>query len=328
MIVKISVVVPIYNSEEYLRRCVQSLLKQSMTSMEYIFIDDCSTDNSMAVLRDALADYPNIQRQIKIIQHNKNKGSAAARNSGLRNAVGEYIGWVDSDDWIEVDMFKNMYHAAKYNDADIVWTDFYNTYIGYEDRIVQQSFLDSERIIKAFLEGDLLGGMCNKLIRRGLFDDYSIKFPDGLNMCEDLRVCIALFFYSQRFVYLDIAPYHYIKHKEDSISSTNSRLSNINKEWIGNVKGIEQFLREKGLEEKMRTSLMKLKLSSKKNLLINGRNIKSYKRWSRVFPESNSYVWKTNLPIYYKFVAFFANHNIWPLVYLWVLIKYKILCRK
>src|SRR5699024_626530 len=247
--------------------------------MEYIFVDDCSTDDGIQAIHRLLENFPEKLEKSVFIRHEVNEGAAAARNSGLKHASGEYIGWVDSDDWIDSNMFEDMYVAAKENNADIVWTDFFNTYKEKENRITQKAPLDSKSIIQGLMEGELLGGMCNKLIRRRLFNDYKIKFLEGLNMCEDLRVCISLFFYGRRFFYLDIAPYHYIKHRDNSISSSNVRSSVINNEWVENVKGIEKFLIDKGLAEKMENSLLKLKLSPKKNLLINGRDVKSYKTW-------------------------------------------------
>lgn len=323
--IKISIIIPIYNSAGYLEKCLNSLFGQNLREVEYIFVDDCSTDNGLVILESMIEKWAHKKNKTKLIRHEVNKGSAAARNSGLEHASGEYIGWIDSDDWIDPNMFKDMFDAAKENNADIVWTDFFNTYQEKENRIIQKAPLDSQSIIKGLMKGELLGGMCNKLIRRQLFNDYKIKFPEGLNMCEDLRVCISLFFYGQRFFYLDIAPYHYIKHRDNSISSSNVRSSDVNNEWVENVKGIERFLIDKGLAEKMQNSLLKLKLSPKKNLLINGRDVQSYKIWSRIFPESNSYVWKTNLPAHYKFIAWCADKKLWIIVRFWIFIKYTLL---
>ena len=113
--VKVSVVVPIYNAEKYLKQCLDSIQKQTLTDIEVIMIDDGSTDGSAAICRqytdDARFSYC----------HKENEGLAAARADGIERASGEYIGFIDSDDWIESNMYEKMYNAAKTNNSDIVF---------------------------------------------------------------------------------------------------------------------------------------------------------------------------------------------------------------
>lgn len=156
--IKISIIIPIYNSAGYLEKCLNSLFGQNLREVEYIFVDDCSTDNGLVILESMIEKWAHKKNKTKLIRHEVNKGSAAARNSGLEHASGEYIGWVDSDDWIDPNMFKDMFDAAKENNADIVWTDFFNTYQEKENRIIQKAPLDSQSIIKGLMKGELLGG--------------------------------------------------------------------------------------------------------------------------------------------------------------------------
>jgi glycosyltransferase involved in cell wall biosynthesis len=102
----ISVIIPIYNSAKYLERCVVSLFIQTLADIEYIFVDDCSNDNSIGILYKTICCYPSRQNQVKIIQLHKNVGAAKARSIGLKIATGEYITYCDSDDWLSENMYE------------------------------------------------------------------------------------------------------------------------------------------------------------------------------------------------------------------------------
>lgn len=110
----ISVIVPVYNTQKFLEKCLESIINQTFKDIEIICINDGSTDNSMSILND----YSEKDSRIKIINQ-KNAGLSCARNTGINNAKGEYIGFVDSDDWIDLDFFEKLYNAAKNYDADI-----------------------------------------------------------------------------------------------------------------------------------------------------------------------------------------------------------------
>lgn len=117
---KVSVLIPVYNAEAYIESCVRSLFEQSLEDIEYIFVNDCTSDKSLDILNEIMDEYPARKEQVKVISHSCNKGVASTRNTGLLYAQGEYIGWVDSDDWVEKNMFEILYLMAKQADADIV----------------------------------------------------------------------------------------------------------------------------------------------------------------------------------------------------------------
>ena len=108
----VSVIVPIYGVEPYIEKCARSLFEQSLENMEFIFVNDCTPDKSVEILRQVIEDYPRRYLQIQIIEHEENRGLAMARNSGLLIAKGEYIIHCDSDDWVELDMYEEMYEKA------------------------------------------------------------------------------------------------------------------------------------------------------------------------------------------------------------------------
>ena len=121
----ISVVIPVYNAEKFIEKCVRSLFEQTFDQVEYIFVDDCSTDNSIAILQSLIDKCQNRADNVIIINNKVNQGVAVARNIGLSNAKGKYIIFCDSDDWIDPQMLQKMYSIALGTDADVVMCDFY-----------------------------------------------------------------------------------------------------------------------------------------------------------------------------------------------------------
>ena len=320
----ISVIVPFYNAEIYLEECIIGLLTQTQNDLEFIFVDDCSTDSGLVVLYKVLNIFQERRTSVKIIKHTRNMGVATARNTGLHAARGKYIAWVDADDWIESNMLESMFEEAERTNADILWTDFYNKYENTEDYIIQECKCTSLDIIKSLLDGYMIGALWNKLIKRSLFIDFNIRFPDGLNMCEDLRVSIELFYYALKVTYLPNAFYKYNKCNQVSISTQNASLPKRNLGWIENLKGIEFFIKDKGLFDQVEGRLLKRKLSPKKNLLVKGNSIEAYKEWKDIFPESNKYIWRTNMPIHYKILAWCVYNELWGVIFLWIGFKKKV----
>ena len=113
---KVSVIIPVYNVEPYLEKCLDSLINQTLKDIEIICINDCSTDNSLNILEQ----FKNKDERIKLINLKENKGAAAARNEGLKIAKGEYLGFVDPDDYVDLNFYEELYKKAKQDDADIV----------------------------------------------------------------------------------------------------------------------------------------------------------------------------------------------------------------
>lgn len=121
---KLSVIVPVYNVRQHIEKCVRSLFHQTLDGVEFIFVDVCSTDDSISILQSLLVEYQNLADNIIIIRHKQNRGVSVARNRGLAQARGEYVIFLDSDDWIDEQMLQKMYLAASTAKADVVMCDF------------------------------------------------------------------------------------------------------------------------------------------------------------------------------------------------------------
>lgn len=204
---KISVIVPVYKVEPYLRKCLDSIVSQTYQNLEIILVDDGSPDNCGAICDEYAAK----DKRIRVIQK-ANGGVASARNTGLDMVTGDYIGWVDSDDWVEPKMFETMLAAAKTHDADIV---ICGRVEGYPDHNFQMGWqraelLNKEQAMALLIEDDLVRSyLWDKLWKRELFQD--IRVPQ-LKVFEDMAVMYRLFIRAERVVCLPDVFYHYEHH--------------------------------------------------------------------------------------------------------------------
>lgn len=308
--IKVSVIVPIYNVGKYIERCVRSLMEQTLDEVEYIFVDDCTPDDSMEILRRVIADYPGRCGYIKILRHERNQGSATVRNTGLASAAGEYVIHCDSDDWVEPDMYEAMYRAAKAEDADVVGTDFYNEYAG-RSVLQRQPFPDTNvECVRRMLSSNLHCGTWNKLVRRDIYIRNNIHFPDGINMWEDVLIMIPVCYHASKIVYLPRAFYHYVQYNSDSYTRQMSDRSLRN--MVEAVDRLESFLADNHLDD-FHKELCYTKLTVKLNLLLNSSESQRHK-WSRIYPEADAYLSSYSaMSIYWQLALKFAVWNLLPL---------------
>ena len=219
---KISIIIPIYNTEAYLPRCLDSILAQTYQNLQIILVDDGSTDGC-GTMCDA---YAKKDTRIEVI-HQPNSGVAAARNAGLAVAYGEWIGWVDSDDWIEPDMFDCLLENALGSQADICICGRYEelprrtAFFGWPERTV----LEQKAAMKALLEDRHIdNALYDKLWKRELFD--GIRFPEGRTY-EDLATVYRLFDRVTKVLCLPQPKYHY-RRRRDSITGNVSLHNRMN----------------------------------------------------------------------------------------------------
>lgn len=220
---KISIIVPIFNIEGYVERCLRSLLQQTYTYLEVLAIDDGSTDGSGEIL-DRLATSDS---RIKVI-HKENGGVTNARMVGIENATGEWIGFVDGDDVVEADMFGHLLNNAVTHNADIshcgyqmIFPDGHIEYHYNTGCLVQQ---DRVMALKELLSGARIEpGLCNKLFRKTLFQSilHNDAIPRDIKINEDLLMNYLLFKVAKQTVYEDFCPYHYILRKGSAATSRN-----------------------------------------------------------------------------------------------------------
>lgn len=284
---KISVIVPIYNVESYIEHCVRSLLGQTLEDVEFIFVDDCSPDNSLSILQGVLKEYPSRCEAVHIINHKENLGLPSARNSGLAVASAEYIFHCDSDDFVDPNMLAELYYEAKKEDADIVWCDWWLSFAKNERYMKQPEYATAEDALKGLLQGTMKFNVWNKLVRRSLYVDYDIHFPSGYGMGEDMTM-IRLFARARKVAYLPKAFYHYVQLNSGAFCKTE------NKRYFTDIKHNVSVV-EKDLIGMFANQLDKeiafFKLNVKFPFLI-GCDVEKYRLWGDWYPEANKYIFK------------------------------------
>ena len=209
---KVSIIVPVYNCEKYLSEALESLLNQSMQEIEIIVVNDGSTDNSSHIANK----YKDIDNRVKIINQD-NQGVSSARNNGLQIAGGDYIGFIDGDDYIEIDYYEKLYNVAIKNNCDIVMCDWKSVLNGRENRLnlpfKKNKILDKRYIEKNiypyFIENDSLNSVCNKIFSNKLIKENKIIFPIGVQLGEDGAFNVRAITYSDNIYYLDYCGYYY-----------------------------------------------------------------------------------------------------------------------
>lgn len=316
--IDVSVIIPVHNILPYVNSCIRIALDQDFENVEFIFIDDYSTDDGFNELVSMIKlEYAH--RKVIFIRNEKNLGVSTTRNIGLRNASGQYVYFSDADDMLNKNIISKLYSRAQQSDADIVWCDFYNVYGEEEVYVDQQVDLIRTSCLKALLEGKLTGALWNKLIRRTLFTENNVCFPDGLNMSEDLRVSVELFYYAKKTDYIQEALYRYIKSRISSITNSHVNKSNfINNDRVENVKGIARFIDEKNIRG-VDKELNILKLMAKKSLLLTAESLSAFKKWKDIFPEANSTMKESDFPLHYRLLAKAISKQWWWVVKIWII---------
>ncbi|MDA3055540.1 MULTISPECIES: glycosyltransferase family 2 protein [unclassified Campylobacter] len=251
----VSIIIPVYNVEKYIAKCATTLFEQDFDSIEYIFVNDCSPDNSMQVLQSIIEKYPNRKDNIKIINNTQNSGSSLTRKNGLNSANGEYILFIDSDDWVELDMISSMYKKAKEDGADIVICDLYSSFENKEIYSKEKyDFIKTDSEFSDSLLGVTNGFLPIKLVSKELYD--KIDFPN-FSLFEDVYISLQLFYFHRKKAYLPYAYYHYNQINLSSIVSGDKVI--MNEEKIDCFRllynAILNFLIEKKIYEKYKIFL-------------------------------------------------------------------------
>lgn len=317
----ISVIIPIYKVEKFIERCTRSLMEQTFHDVEYLFVDDASPDASIEILNKVIEDYPERQPHVKILTHKENKGLPAARNTGLSVATGEYVFHCDSDDYVETDMLEVLYNAARSNDADIVWCDYYITYPNSERYLKQPNYTKPEDALKGMLHGGMKYNVWNKLVRRNLYEDNHIEFPTGYSMGEDMTMML-LFSYAYKVVYVNKAFYHYVQNNSASLTRT-FRPAHL-EELKYNTNRVLTFL-EKRYNGAWRNEGYSFILLIKWPFLT-GHNRKLYPFWKEWCPEASSYIWtRKDVSLRIRCIEACAAKGLFWVVYLHDLIVLRLL---
>ena len=218
---KVSIIVPVYGVEKYIERCARSLFEQTFKDIEYIFVNDCTKDNSMNILEKVMKDYP--YRNIRIINKVSNEGLPQARKTGVLASTGNYIMHIDSDDWVDLKIVEKLYLKAIEEDADMVCCDWTEEY-GDKSIVCHQQSMSTSESYKSILHFKSFAFAWNRLTRRELYDN--IEFPISY-MLEDFVITSQLVSKSNKICFLCEALNHYSKMNSGQSMSEEKRKNNM-----------------------------------------------------------------------------------------------------
>lgn len=261
---KISIIVPVYNVEKYLEQCLNSIINQTYKNLEIILVDDGSTDNSS----DLCDLYAKNDKRIKII-HKINGGLSDARNVGLNVATGDFIGFVDSDDWIELDMYEIMLNAMLKSGSDIVSCGHFVEYKNKNYKVSNENKeINNSNIVKNYYsENNVFYGVCMRLYKNFIWKD--LQYPVG-KLYEDVFVFLESFLKADKIFSISDCLYHYRQRK----SSTMGK--NFDKKQLDLIEGHNKNL--KIISEKFPIFIAKAKkeiLLGEKDVLLKALNFSS-----------------------------------------------------
>ena len=273
---KISVIIPIFGVEKFIERCARSLFEQTLEEIEYIFVDDCTKDNSMTILNAVLEKYPQKKDHVIILKHEHNKGLPQARKTGVAVARGEYIAHCDSDDWVEEGMYERMYATAKREDADIVCCGYY------------KSDGNAKTPVNVYPTKTLLTGpVWNKLVHNELYRHEEIEYPVA-NKAEDGALMVQLSYFAKNVAYINDSLYYYFQNPESMcrVMTEEALLKRVEQEHK-NVELMINFLRRVNALEKYKSDIVRWKKTCRDNLLPYYNEKKFRRLWRNTYPEVN-----------------------------------------
>lgn len=247
---KVSILVPVYNVEQYIERCARSLFEQTYPDLEFVFVNDCTPDRSMEILEQVMKDYPNRESAVKIINHERNRGVAAARNTLLDNADGDFVSWVDSDDWLEPNSIELLADKQLKTNSDIVSGNIFVHYVSEVKELVEKEYKDKREMLYNQLKDTWTNDtfIWGRLFRRSLFEDNHIRCVEGRNFAEDRYIVVRLSYYANSFTTINAVIYNYDYCNNSSITHPKGDISSYLRnqyQHLWNWMGIRDFFADK-----------------------------------------------------------------------------------
>lgn len=258
----ISVIIPVYNVEKYLRRCLESIINQTYMNLEIIIVNDGSLDSSLQICKE----YQSVDKRIIIIDK-VNEGVSVARNTGINAASGKYIAFVDPDDWIEFNMYQNMYNTIEKHKCNIAFCNYYKD-SKYSSSIkllnIKKDVLGKLDIINELIGNmigieDILpryryvmGCVWRCLYLKEFLDNNNLRFTPGITIMEDLIFNIEALIYTDKVCIDQGIYYHYVKNKKSVLHSYNEKMWQ-DQIMVYNI--LEKLLKDADLDEYMRNRL-------------------------------------------------------------------------
>ena len=277
---KISVIIPVYNAEKYLHRCIDSVLAQTYKDFELLLIDDGSKDSSGAICDE----YAARDSRVKVF-HKENGGVSSARNAGLAIASGDWIMHLDGDDWIAPDIQERLIRKGEDTGADIVMGDFL---FAYSDRDILYSLPDWDNNKTASLNRYITSVwtcVWGGIHKRSLYEVYQLKSPQGVTYCEDFHLIVRLCYHARKVVNIRQPFYHY-RQQEGSVMHNLNKRTERDEQWV--YQDIIRFFKEQGVYDDYRKRMCWRMLKATQELVLDK---STWKAFQEMVPEKKHYIW-------------------------------------
>jgi len=296
---KVSVLVPVYGVSSYIERCAHSLFGQTFKDIEYVFVDDCTPDDSIQKLSTVLNLYPQRAQSVRIIRHDKNRGISAARQTAFDAATCPYVLSMDSDDYVELEIIEELYQKAVETNADMVYCSYFSE---LKDKTVIGTNIFAENklgLINLAISGN--SAYWNKLIARKILVENNIKTLESISHGDDLAVIAKIIYYSQNVVFLDKPLYHYVQYNQDSVTKK------FNPKYVEDrlklVADLDMFFSSKPDYSVYEPSVWLLKALRKIRLI---RISLAEKQFIEIYPEIDNHISQLSLPFVSKAILWLA----------------------
>jgi len=255
--VVVSICVPFHNVEFFFKRTLISLFEQSYPSIEFVFIDDCSTDKSYDILSEVLEEYNHLKEKVKIIRHSTNKGISLSRNDALKIATGDLIMWVDADDYIDRDAVEQLVAFQKASEADIVSFGCEVLYSNKTEFLLEKEYKSSDDMLRGLLQKDVKNNIWGRVYKRNLYKD--LCFDERYSYGEDFLLLIKLIYLSNNVRFFNKVLYHYNRCNESAVSKKYDSVKH--KSGEANFMLAKEFLLQNGVYERFK-ELFEIRLAS------------------------------------------------------------------
>lgn len=272
----VSILVPVYGTEAYVERCSQSLFNQTYENIEVIFVNDCTKDNSIFLIEQSAKR--NGFNNYRIVNHTVNRGLGQARGTGLAEAKGDYVTFVDSDDWIEQTMIFELIQAALTEEADIVCGSYNNVW-PQKTLTVNHCHLQKKKFIEEILLNRIPGSIWGKLYSKKLFTEHpELRYVEGIDYGEDYYMTPRLFYYANKLSFVDKGLYNY------NLCNVKSYIHSFSEKSMNSILKadviIEDFFKDKFSKEFIDLAKLRTKL-----LIIKQGNPQLYKKLSAIYSD-------------------------------------------
>lgn len=277
---KVSIIVPIYNVEKYLKCCLDSILAQTFQDWEAVLVDDGSRDGS-GVICD---EYAAKDSRFRVI-HKENGGVSSARNIGLDNIQGDWIVFVDGDDWISPNMLDRLIKKAKETDSEIVLGDIEFVYSDRKKKYRVSKWKSEKRESLNSYIVSVWTSLCGGIVQKSLYQTYALRSPLKVSYCEDFHLMVRLCYYAKKVVNVHY-PFYYYRQQEGSVMHNLNKKTEQDEQWV--YQDIIRFFKEQGVYDDYQKSMCWRMLKATQELVLER---ETWNAFREMVPEKKHYIW-------------------------------------